>query len=109
MCAQCANFFTKFPFEEPQTHPFQTPSKLGHPSYPIWRQLQATFPSHKTSYKMEKAMNGDGRHPRHQTLDNMQASFCSIAAHYNMSNLCAQCDTSAEPSSGELGHIIVAN
>ena len=31
---------TKFPHKEPQrpTHPFQRPSKLGHPSYPSSRQ-----------------------------------------------------------------------
>ena len=30
-------------------------------------QLQATFPSHNTSHKMEHAMNGDGCHPAHCT------------------------------------------
>ena len=33
--------------KEPQTHPFQTHSKLCHPDYPSSRQLQATFPSYK--------------------------------------------------------------
>ena len=66
--------------QEPQTHPFQTPSKLGHVNSPSRTQLQAAFPSHKTSCKMEQAMNGDGRHPRHHTLNNVQASFRSIVS-----------------------------
>ena len=35
---------------EPQAHPFQTSLKLGDPNYPSSRQLQANFPSPKTSY-----------------------------------------------------------
>ena len=33
--------------KSPHTDPFQTPSKLGHPSYPSSRQLRITFPSHQ--------------------------------------------------------------
>ena len=33
--------------KKPHTDPFQTPSKLGQPSYPSSRRLRTTFPSHQ--------------------------------------------------------------
>ena len=71
-------FYTRIPpLKSPQTDPFQTPSKFSHPNYPSSTQLLATFPSHKTSYKTEKPMYSDGRHPTLHSLNNMQCSFCS--------------------------------
>ena len=53
-CARTARYFqTRSSLKYPQAHPFQMPLNLGHPNYP--RQMQATFPSHKTSCKMRKA------------------------------------------------------
>ena len=42
-----ATFRLDSPVKNPHTDPFQTPSKLGHPSYPSLRQLRTTFPSHQ--------------------------------------------------------------
>ena len=63
-CARAARYFQmRFSPKSPLPHPFQTPLILADPNYPSSRQLQATFPSHKTPCTMGKGMNGDGRHP----------------------------------------------
>ena len=42
-----ATFRLHFPVKKRHTDPFQTPSKVGHPSYPSSRRLGTTFPSHQ--------------------------------------------------------------
>ena len=42
-----ATFRLDSPVKNPHTNPFQTPSELGHPSYPSSRRLRTTFPSHQ--------------------------------------------------------------
>ena len=54
-CCNARPFWTRFPLKSTPAHPFQTPLKLGNPNYPSSRQLQATFPSHETSYKIKLA------------------------------------------------------
>ena len=65
----------EIPLEEPQARPFQTPLKLGDPNDPGPRHLQVTFPSHKTSCKMGKAMKGDGRQTGNHALNNTRIVF----------------------------------
>ena len=45
--ALCATVRLDCLVKNPHTDPFQTPSKLGHPSYPSSRRLRTTFPSHQ--------------------------------------------------------------
>ena len=75
MHVHCTLFLDEIPPKSPLAGLFQTPLKLGNPNYPSSRQLQATFPSHKTSGTMELAMNGNGCYPGYHTLNNTQAFF----------------------------------
>ena len=70
-----ATFRLDSPAKNRHTDPFQTPSKLGHPSYPTPLnlghpnypssiQMQATFPLYKTSCKMRKATVKMGENPK---------------------------------------------
>ena len=56
----------------------------------------ATFPSHKTSCTLTKAMNGDGRHPGYHILNKTNPLLHSIVNNLKMSNFCVQHDTVAE-------------
>ena len=45
------------PLKSPRHTLSKRPQKKGHPSHPSWKQLRATFPSHKVLYEMAQAMN----------------------------------------------------
>ena len=60
--------------------------------------MQATFPPHKTSCKMRKAMNSDGRNPKCPLSTTYVLLSIQLSKKYKirMSNLCARHDTVAE-------------